>query len=45
MATDDLFRAKLDQMINLRHLFALLANRMPRTQIEFVLAPAFARKN
>jgi IS5 family transposase len=45
MATDDFFRARLDQMIDLRHPLAVLANRMPWTQIEFALAPAFARKN
>ena len=45
MATDDFFRARLDQMINLRHPLAVLAGRMPRSQIEAALAPVFARKN
>jgi len=45
MATDDFFRARLDQMIDLRHPLAVLANRMPWMQIESALAPAFARKN
>lgn len=45
MATDDFFRARLDQMIDLRHPLAVLANRMPWAQIESALAPAFARKN
>lgn len=45
MATDDFFRARLDQMIDLRHPLAVLANRMPWVQIESALAPAFARKN
>jgi len=45
MPTDDFFRARLDQMIDLRHPLAVLANRMPWAQIEAALAPAFARKN
>jgi IS5 family transposase len=45
MATDDFFRARLDQMIDLRHPLAVLANRLPWAQIESALAPAFARKN
>lgn len=44
MATDDFFRSRLDQMIDLRHPLAALSARMPWTQIETVLAPAFARK-
>jgi IS5 family transposase len=44
MATDDFFRARLDQMIDLRHPLAVLANRMPWAQIEAALSPAFARK-
>lgn len=39
------FRARLDQMIDLRHPLAVLANRMPRAQIEAALSPAFARNN
>ena len=45
MATDDFLRARLDQMIDLRHPLAILAGRMPWSQIETVLAPCFARKN
>ena len=45
MATDDFFRARLDQMIDLRHPLAVLASRMPWGQIEAALSPAFARKN
>jgi IS5 family transposase len=45
MATDDFFRARLDQMIDLRHPLAVLAGRMPWAQIESALAPAFARKS
>ena len=29
MATDDFFRARLDQMIDLRHPLAVLAGRLP----------------
>lgn len=29
MATDDFFRARFDQMIDLRHPLAVLAKRMP----------------
>ena len=45
MQTDDFFRARLDQMIDLRHPLAVLANRMPWAQIESTLAPAFERRN
>ena len=45
MATDDFFRARLDQMIDLRHPLAVLARRMPWLQIETALSPAFVRKN
>ncbi len=45
MATDDFFRARLDQMIDLRHPLVVLAGRMPWGQIEAALAPAFVRKN
>ena len=43
MATDDFFRARLDQMIDLRHPLAVLARRMPWSQIETALSPAFIR--
>lgn len=42
MATDDFFRSRLDQMVDLRHPLAVLANRLPWAQIEAALAPAFA---
>src|SRR5574338_173415 len=45
MATDDFFRARLDQMIDLRHPLAVLAQRMPWAQLEAVRAPAFARRD
>jgi IS5 family transposase len=45
MTTDDFFRSRLDQMIDLRHPLAVLAGRLPWAQIEAALAPAFARKN
>jgi len=44
MATDDFFRARLDQMIDLRHPLAVLAQRLPWAQIEATLAPAFAHQ-
>ena len=42
--TEDFFRARLDQMIDLRHPLAVLAQRLPWGQIEAVRAPAFGRK-
>jgi len=42
--TDDFFRARLDQMIDLRHPLAALSQRMPWTQIEAALAPSFRRQ-
>ena len=44
MTTDDLFRVRLDQMIDLRHPLAVLARRMPWAQLEAMLAPALAHK-
>ena len=44
MATDDFFRARLNQMIELRHPLAVLATRMPWGEIEKTLAPVFAHK-
>lgn len=44
MATDDFFRARLDQMNDLRHPLAMLATRMPWSDIEAALAPAFAHR-
>ena len=45
MATNDFFRGRLDQMIDLHHPLVVLAGRMRWGQIASVLAPAFARKN
>jgi transposase, IS5 family len=45
MATDDFFRARLDQMIDLRHPLVVLASRMPWSQIELSLAPVFAHRD
>lgn len=42
--TDDFFRARLEQMIDLKHPLAVLAGRLPWAQLESTLAPAFARK-
>lgn len=41
----DFFRARLDQMIDLRHPLAVLGQRLPWSQIEAALAPSFARTN
>ena len=43
--TDDFFRSRLDQMIDLRHPLAVLAQRLCWDQIEATLAPFFARKD
>lgn len=43
--TADFFRARLDQMIGLKHPLAALAQRLPWEQIEAALAPAFARRD
>ena len=45
MATDDFFRARLDQMIDLRHPLAVLANRLPWDALAQRLAPMFAHKD
>jgi len=45
MATDDFFRARLEQMIDLRHPLAVLARRMPWAQIEVSLAPVLAHRD
>ncbi|QOJ24701.1 MAG: hypothetical protein HRU78_14525 [Gammaproteobacteria bacterium] len=45
MPTDDFFRARLDQIIDLRHPLAVLSNRLPWADIEAALVPAFERKN
>ena len=44
LMTDDFFRNRLDQMIDLRHPLAVLANRMPWQEIEASLAHRFARQ-
>src|SRR6218665_3657074 len=40
----DSFRSRLAEMIDLRHPLAVLASRLPWTQIEAALAPYFARR-
>ena len=40
--TDDFFRSRLDQLIDLRHPLAVLANRMPWQEIESSLVHRFA---
>jgi len=45
MATDDFFRARLDQMIDLRHPLAVLSARMPWADIEASLAPVLAHRD
>jgi len=42
--TDDFFRARLEQMNDLKHPLAVRAKRLLWAQIETALAPAFARK-
>ena len=43
-STDDFFRSRLDQMIDLRHPLAVLVSRMPWQEIEASLAHRFARQ-
>ncbi|MGY6217863.1 IS5 family transposase, partial [Methylolobus aquaticus] len=43
--TDDFFRARLEQMIDLRHPLAVLAKRIPWAQLEAALAPSFERRD
>jgi transposase, IS5 family len=45
MSTDDFFRARLDQMVDLSHPLAVLATRMQWDEIEKSLAPAFSHKD
>jgi IS5 family transposase len=45
VATDDFFRSRLDQMIDLGRPLAVLAKRMPWAQIEASLASVFAHKS
>lgn len=42
MTTSDFFRARLDQMIDLRHPLAVLATRLPWASIEAAVAPKLA---
>jgi IS5 family transposase len=44
LMTDDFFRNRLDQLIDLRHPLAVLANRMPWQEIEASPAHRFARQ-
>lgn len=43
-ATEDLFRARLDDMFDLRHSLAVSASRMQWQQIEASVAHLFSRK-
>ena len=43
-ATDDFFRSRIDQMIDLRHPLAVLSSRMPWQDIEARVAHLFMRK-
>ena len=45
MTNEDFFRGRLEDMIDLRHPLAVLARRMPWTQIEAALAPALAHRD
>lgn len=45
MATDDLFRARLDSLIDMRHRLAVRATRMPWAEIEASLTPVLAHKD
>ena len=42
--TDDFFRSRLDQMIDLKHPLVVLGQRLPWSQIEAALAESFRRK-
>jgi IS5 family transposase len=44
MTQEDLFRARLEHMIDLRHPLAVLAQRLPWGEIESTLAPLFEHK-
>ncbi len=45
MASDDFFSARLDGMVDPRHPLAVLAHRMPWSEIEAALASALAHKD
>lgn len=40
MSSPDFFRARLDQMIDLKHSLAVLSTRLPWSAIETALAPS-----
>lgn len=44
MSTPDFFRARLDQMIDLKHPLAVLGTWLPWSELEASLAPYFARQ-
>lgn len=43
--TDDFFLARLEHMIDLRHPLAVLAQRLPWSQIEAARSPSFQRRH
>lgn len=43
--TENFFRARLEQMIDLKHPLVVLVNRMPLGQIGATLAPSFMHKD
>ena len=43
MSTPDLFRSRLNQMIDLRHPLAVLSKRLPWASLEAAMAPKLAR--
>jgi transposase, IS5 family len=45
MTSEDMFRSRLDAMIDMRHPLAVLATRMPWAAIEASLAPVLAHKD
>ncbi len=45
MATDDFFRSRLDQMIDLRHPLAVLSEKMPWEMLEESLRPVFDHRD
>lgn len=45
MCTPDFFRSRLDAMIDLQHLLAVLARRLAWDRIEQVLAPKVAHQD
>ena len=45
LITDDFFRGRLDQMIDLRHPLPVLGRRIPLTQLQAALSPSFERRD